>query len=126
MLQMDICSPQVAPMGAFGQPQGSLRDRYASLFGDVAIIAFLCAQVLDGVFTYMGLRAFGHGIEANPLIAWLVATMGPVGALASAKAAAIVAGAFLHLADVHGIVAVLTGIYVLLAIAPWTHLLFFF
>lgn len=123
---MAVCSSQVAPFGTFMQPRRSLRTRNAPFFGNLVIVLFLCAQVLDGVFTYMGIRAFGHGVEANPLIAWLIVTMGPVGALASAKAAAIVAGAFLHLADVHGVIAALTGIYLLLAIGPWTHLLFFF
>jgi hypothetical protein len=87
---------------------------------------FLCAQVLDGAFTYIGLGVFGHGIEANPLIAWLIGMLGPAGALASAKATAIVAGSFLHLLDVHVAVATLTGMYLVLAIGPWTHLLFFF
>jgi hypothetical protein len=69
---------------------------------------------------------FGSTIEGNPLIAWLIGVMGPVPALTSAKGAAMVAGGFLHLIAVHRIVAVLTGFYVLMAIGPWTHLLFFF
>jgi hypothetical protein len=100
--------------------------RHRTFFGDFVIVLFLCAQILDGTFTYVGLHAFGPTIEANPLLAWLISVLGPAGALASAKTAAIVAGGFLHLWAVHGAVAVLTGVYLLLAIGPWTHLLFFF
>jgi nitrate reductase gamma subunit len=118
--------PQVSQGNVFWLPERRERVRRASLFGDLVIILFLCAQVLDGAFTYIGLGMFGHHIEANPLLAWLIAAIGPAGALASAKAAAIVAGGFLHLLDVHVAVATLTGMYLILAIAPWTHLLFFF
>jgi hypothetical protein len=69
---------------------------------------------------------FGPTIEANPLLAWLIGTVGAAPALASAKTAAIVAGAFLHLISVHRVVATLTCVYLLAAIGPWTHLLFFF
>ena len=40
-----------------------------SLFGDVVLVAFLVAQVLDGAFTYMGVMTFGLSVEANPVIA---------------------------------------------------------
>lgn len=97
-----------------------------ALFGDLVIVLFICAQVLDGAFTYMGLHVFGPSIEANPLVGWLIACIGPAAALAFAKTSAMAAGAFLHLSSVHGVVALLTGFYLLLAIGPWTHLLFFF
>jgi Domain of unknown function (DUF5658) len=103
-------------------PSSRLRSR---VFGDLVIIVFLCAQILDGVFTYMGLQIFGPTIEANPLIASLMHTLGPVVALTLAKFAAMVFGAFLHLSAVHNVVATLTGLYLLLAIGPWTSLLFF-
>jgi hypothetical protein len=110
------------PSGDFMLPNGRLRSR---VFGDLVIIVFLCAQVLDGVFTYMGLQIFGPTIEANPLIAALIHSVGPVAALSLAKFAAMAFGAFLHLSAVHNVVATLTGIYLLLAIGPWTSLLFF-
>ena len=37
---------------------------------------------------------------------------------------AIAFGALLHLRQVHGVVAILTGIYLILSIVPWTALLF--
>lgn len=117
---------QVGQIGNFWLPESSNRTQQATWFGNLAIIIFLCAQVLDGVFTYMGVHAFGPTIEANPLIAWLMGQLGPAAALASAKSVAIVLGAFLHLVQVHLAVAMLTLVYLALAIGPWTHLLYFF
>jgi hypothetical protein len=126
MVEIGLNRPQVSPLGVFLLPHGRDTVEKATLFGDLVIVIFVCSQILDGAFTYIGLQVFGHAIEANPLIAWLISTVGPAGALASAKMTAIAAGAFLHLSAVHGIVAMLTGFYLLLAIGPWTHLLFFF
>jgi len=95
------------------------------VYGDVVMVVFLCTQILDGAFTYVGLQVFGPTIEANPLVAWLIGALGPAAALTFAKVTAIAFGAFLHLSSVHRIMATLTGIYLLLAIGPWTHLLFF-
>ena len=50
--------------------------------------------------------------------------MGAGPALAGAKLAAIGCGSLLHLLTVHRIVAVLTGIYFAMAVAPWVYLLF--
>jgi hypothetical protein len=126
MAETGLQTHQVAQPGTFWLPERSPVRWQARAFGDLVIVAFLIAQVLDGAFTYVGLQVFGHSIEANPLIAWLIGLLGPAGALASAKSVAIVAGGFLHLLHVHLAVAVLTGLYLLLAVGPWTHLLFFF
>src|SRR5262245_66008103 len=91
-----------------------------SLFGDLAVVGFVIVQSLDGIFTYLGLRLFGPGIEANPLISSAVATAGPAAGLAGAKLVAVALGILLHLRRVHNIVAFLTALYVALAILPWT------
>jgi len=57
----------------------------AGRFGDLIIVAFLLAQCLDGVFTYVGVMTFGTGIEANPVIAWLMQAFGSGPALTGAK-----------------------------------------
>jgi hypothetical protein len=106
-------------------PTSRYQDERARLFGDLVMVLFLCAQVLDGAFTYIGVRAFGPSIEANPILAWLIAAVGPGAALTSAKLTAIAFGAFLHLSCVHRVVATLTGFYFVMAIGPWTHVLFF-
>ena len=95
------------------------------LFGDIALVAFLLAQCLDGVFTYVGVVAFGVGIEANPVVAGLMAHLGQGPGLLSAKMIAALLGISLHLRQVHHAVAVLTGFYIAAAVAPWTLILFF-
>ena len=47
-----------------------------SQFDNIAILALLLAQVLDGSLTYLGVSAFGRTIKANPLLNWLMATVG--------------------------------------------------
>ncbi len=94
-----------------------------SLFGDLVIVAFLVAQALDGVFSYVGLVQFGPHIEANPLISSAIPVLGQGAALASAKAIAATFGIVLHLRGVHRAVAALTVLYIGAAIVPWAALL---
>ncbi|MGE3511647.1 MAG: hypothetical protein AB7N65_22485 [Vicinamibacterales bacterium] len=93
-------------------------------FGNLAMIGFLLVQYLDGFYTYVGFSIWGLNIEANPLIRGAVSLVGPGTGLAIAKLFAIGLGMMLHLRGVHGAVALLTGIYVVLSIVPWTALLF--
>jgi len=104
--------------------EGHYSERW-TLFGNTVIVLFLLAQVFDGAFTYVGVHAFGRGIEANPLLAWLMHVMGPGAALAGAKTVAAGFGALLHLLEVHLIVAALTALYLAAAIVPWATLLYF-
>jgi hypothetical protein len=94
-------------------------DSPRSLFGDIVILAFVCAQCLDGVLTYLGVRLWGLRAEGNPLIssAVLIAGLGP--ALAGAKLFAVALGIALHLFRVHNVVALLTALYIAGAIIPW-------
>ncbi len=93
-------------------------------FGNLAVIGFMLVQYLDGFYTYAGLSIWGLNVEANPLIRSAVGMVGPGTGLAAAKLVAIGFGMLLHLRGVHAAVAVLTGIYVVLSIVPWTALLF--
>ena len=95
-----------------------------SLFGDVVLLVFLLAQCLDGVFTYVGVKTYGIGIEANPLIsvddglrrAWR-------GADGRQTIAGCSASAF-TLGQVHGAVALLALFYLAVAVFPWMTILF--
>lgn len=93
-----------------------------SRFGDLVVVSFLIVQCLDGVFTYLGVRIWGPEAEANPLISSAVAFAGLAPGLAGAKLVAVSFGIMLHLRRVHNIVALLTFIYVAVAILPWTAL----
>ena len=95
-----------------------------SLFGDIALLIFLLAQARDGVLTYIGVNVYGPQMEGNPLISWLMATMGEGPALAAAKLTAGVFGVALHMSAVHKAVALLAVFYVVVAVCPWLALLF--
>jgi hypothetical protein len=91
-----------------------------SFFGDLIVVGFLVVQCLDGVLTYLGVTIWGIGIEANPLISSAVSTAGLGVGLCGAKLVAVGFGIILHLRRVHNLVALLTLIYLGIAILPWT------
>ena len=93
-------------------------------FGDAAVLLFLMAQALDGALTYVGVTVMGLHMEANPLLAWLMGTMGCAAALASAKLVASLFGILLHLSSVHRVVAALALFYLTVAVLPWVALLY--
>lgn len=90
------------------------------LFGDVAVIVFLLAQVLDGSLTYFGLHTWGPTVEANPLVSSAVSLAGVGAGLAVAKLFSMGLGVVLHLSRAHMVVAVLAALHFALAILPWT------
>jgi hypothetical protein len=98
--------------------------RSRSVFGDLVLVAFLLSQVLDGALTYVGITVFGPEMEGNPLLGWLMLTLGEGPALAGAKVVAGICGIVLHLIAVHRVVAILTAVYVAAAILPWTIILY--
>ena len=93
-------------------------------FANVVVIVFLLAQACDGVLTYVGVSLYGTAIEGNPLLAWLMETMGHGPALATAKGMAGAFGIALHLSAVHRVLAALSVFYVAVAIVPWMAILF--
>ena len=95
------------------------------LFGNVALVLFLLTQVLDGALTYVGVTIYGPHMEGNPLIGWLMATIGHGPGLAAAKVTAGFFGILLHLSSVHHVVAVLAAFYLTVAVVPWCAILFF-
>lgn len=94
-----------------------------NLFGDVAVVVFIVVQALDGIFTYLGIHAWGPSIEANPIMSSALATVGVGPGLATAKLFAVSLGILLHLRRVHLVVAFLTAFYLAAAIVPWAFLL---
>ena len=100
-------------------------DSSRSIFGDLALVLFLVAQASDGVLTHVGVSLYGVHMEGNPLILWLMSSIGQGPALATAKLAAGVFGIALHLAAVHKAVAGLALFYVVVAICPWVAILYY-
>lgn len=102
------------------------RSTRSDLFGNVALVVFLLAQLLDGMLTYIGISTFGPHMEGNPIIAWLIASLGEGPGLAAAKVAAGGFGIALHLSSVHRTVALLAGFYLAVAVLPWLTILFYY
>lgn len=94
-----------------------------SLFGDLAVLAFLCAQACDGILTYLGVGVLGLAGEGNPLVAHLMTAVGTGPALAGVKLVAGSLGIALHLRGAHRLLALLTFVYVAAAVLPWSAVL---
>jgi hypothetical protein len=92
-------------------------------FAEFVWVAFVAAQAADGAFTYAGMRIFGVEIEANPIIAFYASSVGPGPAILGAKAVAIVSALILYGCGRHRTLGVLTIWYLLIAIWPWTLVL---
>lgn len=119
-----MAAPAYADPGSFFGTQASWTSSRRSLFGDAALLLFLLAQCFDGVFTYVGVVSFGAGIEANPLIAAMMAHLGHGLALVGAKAVAGLLGCALHMRQIHSAVAALALFYLAVAVVPWMTILF--
>jgi hypothetical protein len=103
--------------------QSSWRLSAPTFLGTVIFFAFTLAQLADGLFTYVGITAFGINIEANPIIAWYAATFGVGVALVGAKTVALLCATALHLTGRHYVIGVLTIGYAVGALWPWTKVL---
>src|SRR5262245_3253497 len=91
--------------------------------GRALLLAFIATQVADGWLTYLGLVNFGLHIEANPVVAWYVATCGPGVGMLATKGFAVACALPLYKRALHSILALLTAFYVVTAILPWLHVL---
>lgn len=92
------------------------------LFGNITIITFVLAQVLDGVFTNWGVGTWGLMMEGNPLVVLLFEIFGVNLVLPVVKLMGIGCGLFIYLYGLHNVVATLTTIYLVFAVLPWTYL----
>src|SRR5690606_13302739 len=97
--------------------------RGSRLFAEFIWVAFVAAQAADGAFTYTGMMLFGIDIEANPIIAYYAGHVGAGVAILAAKAVAILSALVLYTYGRHRTLGVLTIWYLLVAIWPWTFVL---
>ena len=84
---------------------------------------FAALQLADGVLTANGVAHFGTRIEGNPLIALAASGIGFGVTLVAAKLFAISCATVLYLLSRHLTLALLTLMYVIGAIVPWTYVL---
>ncbi len=86
----------------------------------LALLAlFVSVQIADAWLTACGLDRYGVAAEGNPILALPVILFGAGATLAIAKGVAVVGAVALHRLSRHRLLASLTVMYVLVAIAPW-------
>jgi hypothetical protein len=83
------------------------------------LLLFLIAQVFDGLLTYAAVGVLGVVGEGNMLLATAMHLAGAGPALLGAKTLAAGCGVLLYSRGFYGVLGVLTGLYMLLAITPW-------
>jgi hypothetical protein len=84
---------------------------------------FAAIQVADGTLTAVGVARFGLSAEGNPVLALCFGVLSVGTTIALAKLFAISCATLLHLRSQHLPLALLTVLYVLGAIVPWTWVL---
>ena len=89
----------------------------------LVLAIFVTFQIADGAVTYAAVSIFGPVAEGNPLLVTWMALVGAGPALLGAKVLACACGAVLYVCGVHRVLAGLTTLYFLGAVAPWLHLL---
>lgn len=83
------------------------------------ICTFLVLQMLDGTMTYAGVRLLGPHVEMNSVLAWYMDVIGVGLAIALAKLVACACGYVLYSTRWHRTLAVLSGLYLGVAVVPW-------
>jgi hypothetical protein len=122
------------------QPHLSLVDNIAnkstnnviSYYSLVKILSLtlICIQILDGIFTNLGIAQYGVGIEGNPLLQSLMLKYDYTLVLASTKIIAIliilgITYSAKYIDWIHYAMFTIIGVYLSAAIVPWTYILFF-
>jgi hypothetical protein len=111
-----------APVALPGTHQSLLSKRGSSR-AQILLLAFVTVQALDGILSYVGVSLHGPGIEANPLVGWYMAVLGPAAGFTVAKLFAVMCGVVLYVTARHMLVAILTLVYLIFAVVPWFALL---
>jgi hypothetical protein len=103
-------------------PGSPVAAGYRAMFGRMTLALFVICQASDGLLTYFAVQMFGHTIEGNPLlVTWMsIAGAGPT--ILVAKLGACACGIVLYMHGTHRALALLTAIYLCVAVVPWLYL----
>jgi hypothetical protein len=80
---------------------------------------FVSVQVADACLTSFGIARFGMAAEGNPMLALGFVLFGPAASLTFAKGTAVIGAVLLYRFSRHFLIALLTVMYVFVAIMPW-------
>lgn len=111
------------------QESATLRSKLKFSINSLGLCATLAImQVLDGILTAIGVSAFGHNMEGNPLLRGLMTTIGEMETLFLVKLLTICAIIFLYKLShemkwINTAIIGLIGFYLCAAIIPWTYIL---
>ena len=104
-------------------PGSAVAHGHGVSFGRVTLALFLACQASDGLLTYAAVTALGHAVEGNPILATWMQLAGAGPTLLAAKLIACGCGCILYFHRTFRVLAALTGLYLVGAIAPWLHIL---
>ena len=104
----------------FGSSMRMTMKRTNSWF--IAFFVFFVVNILDGVLTYGVVTTYGPGAEMNPIVRWMMISIGTGESLFITKALVAVASIFV---DAEWGLWTLTFLYTVLAIVPGIYLVWF-
>jgi hypothetical protein len=94
-------------------------------FGNIVISIFVLAQILDGIFTYVGVTR-GLSSEANPLGSWLMSVAGVGLGVMVLKFVSVGMGIWLYSFNAHTVLALATVATFVFAVFPWAYIFWMF
>ena len=105
--------------------RAEIQDNHGRLPGSetraIALLAlFVSVQIADALLTSLGIARFGAGVEANPILRFWVTLFGSAAVLSVAKSSAVASATMLDRWSQYFVLALLTVLYVFVAIVPWT------
>lgn len=109
----------MCPMGTRIQWLAGFRLPNSRTYALALLALFVSVQIADAWLTAFGIDRFGVEAEANPLLAFGFILFGPAAALTIAKGTAVVGAMILYRLSRHLLLALLTVMYVFVAIMPW-------
>jgi hypothetical protein len=113
MLQPDV------PARSAGTPWRRSFNPQAWSEATIVFVIFLLVQIVDGLLTYVGVRLFGNGVEANLILSTWMDLIGAPGALIGAKLLACGCGYILYRTAWHRPLAITAGLCLGVAVIPW-------
>lgn len=87
------------------------------------VIAAVALASLDGALTYIGISRWGLGVEANPVIRWLIVEMGLVPALMLTRIVAFAVVVFLYRGGHETTLIIFAALFLFVAVLPWCYIL---
>ena len=93
-----------------------------SCFAKIVVVAYVIVQLLDGVYTYIGVSRLGISVELNPLVGWAMTILGVGFGLVVVKFVTTGFGALIYYHGYHNLLALITAFYMAVVILTWMYL----